>query len=146
MWKVECDGSPYHELPLTSSQSARRFEDYVFSAGTLHHLKLHASPHLLGNLFRFRVGAAGLRAGVHSHHAPDRQCTLCTMSAVEDELHVVQHCPAYAPIRSNPGFSGLLRVLLHEGIMEFLNVEDQHTIASFISQMLHLRRELMAIV
>jgi len=84
MWKVECDGSPYHELPPTSSQSARRFEDYVFSAGTLHHLKLHASPHLIGNLFRFRVGAAGLRAGVHSHHAPDRQCTLCTMSAIED--------------------------------------------------------------
>ncbi len=144
MWKVECEGSPYLDLHTATTHSARRFQDCVLSAGTFHHVRLHASVHLIDTLFRFRVGAAGLRAGVHSHNAVDRHCKLCTMSVVEDELHVVQHCPAYAPVRSRPQFSGLFRVLLHEGIQAFLNVEDQHSLACCLSQLLQFSRYLMA--
>jgi len=144
LWDVECEGSRYREDDPHSTNSAHRFQTYVFLDEGYHHLKLHASPHLLDTLFRFRVGAAGLHASLHCRDDALRKCTLCHMDAVEDERHVVQDCPAYASVRAHAAYDGLFRVLLQDGMKGFLNVEDQHTVACCLSQLLRLRRELLA--
>ena len=71
-----------------------------------------------------------------------RKCTLCTMSAVEDERHVLQECPAYRSVRIDPQFQPLFDVLEQKSIKDFLNVEDQHSIALCIIRVLKMHRDL----
>ena len=144
LWDVECHGSPYRELEMGTTHSALRFESFVHQKDCYHHLHLHASPHLLDTLFRFRVGAAGLRAGLHGTDVTHRHCTLCDLSAVEDERHVVQDCPAYSTVRADPAYQDLFRALLQDGMTAFLNVEDQHQVARCLSHLLRHRRELLS--
>ena len=145
LWVREAQGSPYSEAPREDSTgSAQRFQDYIHKPGSLHHIGFHGSQHLVSTLFRFRVGAAGLRACLHTPVHQERLCPLCEFQEVEDEKHIVKDCPAYSSIRSKPHFSTLLRTLLEEGLQAFFNVPDQHLVACFISQLMWKRRELLS--
>ncbi len=96
--------------------------------------------------YKFRVGAAGLRAGLHSGTHEIRYCSLCTMSAVEDDRHFLQVCTAYTNIHRDPAFQELFGVLEQNSVKDFLNVEDQHRVALCVSRMLRLRRDLLPLV
>ena len=139
-WVNEGQGSIYTvDRSEDSTDSIKRFQNYVFKPGVLHHLHFHGSPFLVDILYRFRVGAAGLRAGLHSLSPDARTCRACHHGDVEDERHVVQHCPAYSHIRQLPMFSNLIHVLTTDGLPAFFNVPEQYTLACFLSQILRCR-------
>jgi len=122
--------------------SIKRFQDYVFKPGVLHHLHFHGSPFLVDTLYRFRIGAVGLRASFHSPAPDSHICRACHHGDVEDERHVVQHCPAYSHIRQQPLFSNLIQVLTTDGLPALFNVPDQYNLACFLSQILRCRATL----
>ena len=139
-WVNEGQGSLYTvDRSEDSTDSIKRFQNYIYKPGVHHHLHFHGSPFLVDVLFRFRVGAAGLRAGLHSLPPEARTCHACHHGDVEDERHVVQHCPAYSHIRQLPVFSTLIQVLTTDGLPAFFNVTDQYTLACFLSQILRCR-------
>lgn len=143
LWGKEGQGTPYTvDRREDSTHSIKRFQDFVFQPQVLHHLHLHASPSLVDTLFRFRVGTAGLRAGFHSPDPASHICRACHHGDVEDERHVVQHCPAYSHIRQLPVFSNLIHVLTTDGVPAFFNVPDQYTLARFLSEILRCRAAL----
>ena len=94
-------------------------------------------------LFRFHVGAAGLRACLHAASSHERSCPFCEYDALEDEKHVVQNCPIYEEIRIKPTFSHLVKTLMEQGVHAFFNVQDQHSLACFLSQLLWKRTHLL---
>ena len=105
---------------------------------------LCASPHLVETLFRFRVGAAGLRCGLHVENQEDRYCPVCDLGKEEDQRHVLVECPAYDHIRARDQFHTLFcSYELLGTIKDLLNVHQQHTLASFLSQVIWERTRLL---
>ena len=142
LWEKEGQGSVYTvDGREDSTHSIKIFQDYVFKPGALHHLHFHGSPYLVDTLYSFRVGNVGLRASIHSLPPDARTCRACHFGDLEDEHHVVQHCPAYSHIRQLPKFTNLIQVLTSKGLPDFFNVEDQHVLASFLSQILRCRAD-----
>jgi len=145
LWEKEGQGSPYAvDTRDDSTSSFKRFQDYIYQPGVYHHLTYSGSRHLVDSLFRFRVGACGLNASLHTSTPSHRLCKLCHHGDVEDELHVIKHCPAYTHIRHKPVFSTLLRTLMEKDIRALFNISDQHLLACFISQLLHCRANLLS--
>jgi len=144
LWEKEGQGSSYTvDGRDDSTDSISRFQSYIFMPGSRHHLEYHGSSFLVDTLFRFRIGAAGLRASLHTSSQEARICRLCHHGDIEDECHVVKHCPAYSHIRSHDTFSSLLRVLTLDGLRALFNVPDQHKLACFLSEILRTRAHLL---
>jgi len=144
LWEKEGQGSPYTvDRREDTTSSIKRFQDFIYMHGKRHHLMFHGSPVLVRTLFRFRVGASGLRASLHSPSPDARLCPLCHHGDVEDECHVVKHCPAYSHIRQMTQFSSLIQVLTSEGLRAFFNVPDQHKLACFLSLIMRTRTSLL---
>ena len=100
LWQIEVNGSPYVDRSDVSTESAHRFANFVYMPDKEGHLTYHGPSQLVSSLHLFRLGSAGLRAGLHSDNPDDRQCPHCRGGVVEDEQHVIQHCPAYSPLRA----------------------------------------------
>ena len=143
-WNTEVNGSPYVDRDGISTDSALRFDSFVYLKDKEEHLTYHGPSHLVDALHSFRIGAAGLKAGFHSPNLEDRQCPHCRDGTVEDERHVVQHCLAYSSLRAEPQFAPLFQTLLQEGSLRaFFNGTDQHLLARFLHGCLRLRAELL---
>jgi len=126
-----------------TTRSVGRYQAYFHDPHCHPQMHFHGSKHLVDTLFRFRVGAAGLRACLHAASPHDRSCPFCVHDALEDEKHVVQNCPVYEEIRSKPAFSHLVKTLMEQGVHALFNVQDQHSLACFLSQLLWKRTHLL---
>ena len=144
LWNTEVHGSPYVEHSESSTGSALRFDSFIYEQGKEGHLTYHGPSHLVTTLHSFRIGAAGLKAGCRSHNLEDRQCPHCRDGTLEDERHVIQHCPAYSTLRSADEFAPLFWDLLQEGSLHaFFNDTNQHLLARFLYRCLRMRVELL---
>mgnify|MGYP001809915718 CR=1 FL=1 len=92
-------------------------------------------------LMRFRLGCWALNAG----RATDlprsaRVCKLCSMEVVEDELHVVLECTAYASVRAQHGLTlGLGSV----GLQALMTCSAQRDVAHMLFDIHQLRATML---
>ena len=144
LWQIEVQGSPYLDRSDFSTKSYRRFDSLVYLPDKDSHLTYQGPSQLVSTLHLFRIGAAGLRASYHSDDPEDRQCPHCRGGVIEDEKHVIQHCPLYSNPRLDPEFAPLFRTLLTDGsLCAFFNDTDQHLLARFLHGCLHIHSELL---
>jgi len=132
-----------HNAAESSTSSTNKFAYY------LHHIRgdlplVHPAPHLLQvtnskhriDLSRFRTSCHHLRIE-RERYLPkaiqakphDRTCLLCASPAVEDETHMVFHCPIYDSLRF--AYADLFPPDLPMSIPCFLS-QDQNRVAAFI--------------
>ena len=144
LWSLEVHGSPYVERSENSSDSALRFDSFIFQEGSKGHLTYHGPSHLVDALHSFCIESAGLRASCRSAHLEDRQCPHYRDGTLEDERHFIQHCPLYSSARADLQFLPLFQVLDRKGTLKaFLNDTDQHLLARYLSRCLRMRAELL---
>jgi len=143
LWLKEVNSTPLRDHAESSSVSARRFHSHIFQENKHYHLTYHGPSYLVDTLFRFRVGAAGLRAGVHSTDPTDRVCPLCNHSDIEDEHHVITVCEAYSHIRRSPTYESLFSILERDGLQAFFNTDNQHLLARCLHHMLRIRKDML---
>jgi len=143
LWQKEVEGTVLRDHDDMSTCSATRLQKYILNDKT-HHLKYHGPGYLVDTLFRFRVGAAGLKAGIHTSHLGDRFCPACGHPEVEDEHHFLNVCGAYSHIRRSPLFQPLFTIMEQHGILAFMNTDNQHLLARCLANMLRFRRDTIA--
>lgn len=96
----------------------------------------------LAHVARFRTGSHWLQVEVGRHRGVERSqriCPHCSMGVVEDEQHMVFHCPKYAHLRDAYGET----LFAHPGtqtLRQFLD-QDAVAVASFVHQCAQLVAE-----
>jgi hypothetical protein len=107
-----------HHAPADDARSGA-LPRYLYDACALP--KAH-----LNSLLKFRMGSHNLRRVVGAYTREPRDTRVCRMpgcggSHVEDELHIVFECPAFAPQRTAATDDGLV-------------FSDDHNLSAFLSQ------------
>jgi hypothetical protein len=106
------------------------------------HLRFSAPEHYIRTLLQFRMSNTDLR--VHDWHIPlrrNRTCRFCTLGGLEDEMHVIFECPAYANLRQDIVWRQLFAMA--EGCLKtFMNLEPQYEVARFVVTLLRQRKSL----
>ena len=142
--------SQQQQLPVTPS-STNKFAYYLQHirrglplSQPAHHLLEVYDPNLRIALTRFRTSCHDLRIERERYlpkaiQAPthERTCLLCASPAIEDETHMVFHCPIYDHLRFE--YADLFPPDLPTSIPCFLS-QDQNRVASFINDCHVLRR------
>jgi hypothetical protein len=144
------------QLPAASSQqqqpaTANKFAYYLENIRSDLPLTLPA-PHLSQvantkhriSYSRFRTSCHDLRIERERYlpeaiRAPrhERNCLVCASPAIEDEIHMVFHCPIYDHLRFE--YADLFPIDMPQTLSSFLS-QDQKRVAAFIHDCLTLRR------
>ena len=65
---------------------------------------------------------------------------------VEDEIHAVFDCSAYAEFRSKPRWTPLFADQGQQDFKKFMNQENQFLLSAFINSLLNMRRKYLVLV
>ena len=103
-------------------------------------LKLNAWDTQVQALMKFRLGTHTLRCNEHALPMRQRLCRLCDDQVVEDEVHVVFECNAYATLRARQRWMSLYTGQVQNDLNAFMNQENQFLLSAFINALLNFRR------
>ena len=140
MWSTDIQDMP--KLRLYSKFKLTREEEL--------YLSLSIPRRLISNLARYRTSSHCLEIEVGRHHnvaREDRLCKLCgedNIVAVEDEYHVLFHCPTYEFLRTVYISNKDIGLPNEYNFITYLQTEDQETLtdlANFISTMFKTRHQ-----
>ena len=116
------------------------------------YLSLNIPRRLRTNLARFRTSSHCLEIEIGRHYnlaREDRLCKLCgtyNIIAIEDEYHVLFHCPSYKHLRE---VYIPREIAMDRNLFSFIatmrcdNVQSVVSIANFVSSLFKLRQNLL---
>jgi len=106
-------------------------------------LKLNAFDGQVQALTRFRLGTHRLRCNEHTLPMHQRLCILCGCRRIEDEMHIILECEAYAQLRAKPKWANLFRADNQQDLKCFMTQADQYTLSAFICNVLRMRQNML---
>ena len=136
----------------------RTYARWFWAGGRAAALEIHDAK-ARRQLTRFRLGAHGLQvtkaawANGGCMDRKNRLCSCCSMSIVEDEVHVIFECPLYNAIRQRYSIlfsdfcirdpSGHMTIIFggstEEMMIGFMNQPKQFLVANFVSKCMMIR-------